>query len=190
MIIRRVLGAAVASAALVLAPVAATAYTGPEEDVEVTDPTPAPGQPFGVSVDAGPDSAEATLTVTSDDPAVDDEDIEIAGTQSMTKATVNGVADFTVTLHVESNYSLIGYDEDGNVVAETVVTVGDGEAGRAGTGGDVEAGAGTDAGADAGAGLPDTGSSTTSMLLGGTGALLVLGGAAMVVGRRRRAQLN
>jgi LPXTG-motif cell wall-anchored protein len=196
--IRRMIGAAVAATALVLVPTGSFGYEGDAEVLVVTDGNPEPGEPFEVIVEAGPESDEATLTVTSQDPDVSDDAIDIAGTQSMTKATnAAGAATFTVTLYVEGRYVLQGFDEDGNLVGESMVVVGDGEPGSEdgnAEGGDAEGGdeatggGGTSAGG--GVTLPDTGSSTGTMLLGGAGALLLAGGVALLYTRRRNTQLS
>lgn len=170
---RRILSACAASAVLALAPLSgAVAYQGADETVATTETNPDAGEPFNVEVDAGADSPEATLTVSSDDPAVGDDDIEIAGSQSMTKATTDGVAQFDVTLYVEGTYALVGTDASGQVVGESTVVVGDGAAA-----GDTAAGV-----------LPDTGSDATTMVLAAGGGLLLLGGAvALLLSRRRGA---
>jgi LPXTG-motif cell wall-anchored protein len=189
----RILGSVFAAAALTVAPAgAAFGYGGADEEVVVTETNPAPGESFEVVVDAGADSPEATLTITSSDPSVPDDAIEIAGTQSMTKATTAGVAEFTVTLYVEDTYTLVGTDVDGNVVGESTVVVGDGEPGEADGGGDAgEETAAGGGGSNTGAILPATGADTTTTLVGLGGGLLVLGGAAaLVISRRRNAQLG
>lgn len=183
---RHILGGVIASTALVLAPLSgAFAYEETGEALVVTETNPEPGETFEVAVDAGADSPEATLTVSSDDPAVDDGDIEIAGTQSMTKATTAGVAEFAVTLYVEGTYSLVGTDASGQVVGESTVVVGDGAAGEGDAGGDAGAGASDGGGTSAGV-LPDTGSDTATTLLSLGGGLLLLGGAAVLLLSRRR----
>lgn len=186
---RRITGILFATASLVLVPSAALAgeYPGDPEDVIVTDTNPAPGEPFNVIVDGGPESDEVTLTVTSNDPGVSDDDIEIAGTQSMTKAATGGVAEFTVTLYVEGRYTLVGFDEAGNRVGETIVVVGDGTAGESGTAGEGAGGAG--AGGAVG-GLGATGADDMTMLIGGAGVLLLAGGGlALVAAHRRRSHV-
>ena len=124
MTVRRILGCAAAVIfAIALSPSTALAYEGDDSVLVVSDTNPAPGQPFNVQVDAGADSDEATLTVTSQGSSVaaDDDDIEIAGTQSLTKPTNAGVAQFTVTIHVEGRYNLVGFDAAGNRVGQSVV---------------------------------------------------------------------
>jgi len=186
----RTLGSVVATAALVLVPSAALAgeYGGDDEDMIVTETNPEPGEPFEVVVDTGTgaDNDEATLTVTSEDPGVSDDAIEIAGSQSMTKATVAGRANFTVTLNVEDAYSLVGRDEFGNVVARAAVVVGDGARGSGDAGGSGEAAAGGSAGGVAGGGLGATGASVATTALAVGGSALVLAGGAVLLLRRRR----
>lgn len=190
----RTLGSVVATAALVLTPTAAFAgeYGGDDEDMIVTETNPEPGEPFEVVVDTGTgaDNDEATLTVTSQDPGVPDSAIEIAGSQSMTKSTVAGRANFTVSLNVEDAYTLVGRDEFGNVVARATVVVGDGARAGGGAGGDAGGSAGGAAGASAGGssgiGLGATGASvgTTALAIGGS-ALVLAGGGLLLVRRRR-----
>lgn len=190
MLLGRTLGTVVATVALVLAPTAVFAgeYGGEDEDMIVTNTNPEPGEPFEVIVDTGTgaDNDEATLTVTSQDPGVPDSAIEIAGSQSMTKATTAGRANFTVTLNVEDAYTLVGRDEFGNVVSRATVVVGDGARGSGDAGGSGEAAAGGSAGSAAGGGLGATGASvgTTALALGGS-ALVLAGGALLLVRRRR-----
>ena len=194
MLLGRTLGSVVATAALVLVPSAALAgeYGGDDEDMIVTETNPEPGEPFEVIVDTGTgaDNDEATLTVTSQDPGVSDDAIEIAGSQSMTKSTVAGRASFTVTLNVEDAYSLVGRDEFGNVVARATVVVGDGaRAGEGGGGGGDNAGggAGNNAGGGiAGGGLGATGASVATTALAVGGSAMVLAGGALLLVRRRR----
>lgn len=174
--LRRLISAVAATAALAIAPTAAFAYTGDEEELVVSDSVVAPGEPFNVEVDGGAESDESTLTVTSQDPDVPDSDIDIAGTQSMTKAAnAAGVAEFTVTLYAEGRYTLTGYDEAGSVVGESVVVVGD-------------AGASTDDSTESGTGLPATGSPEGLALMGGGGALLLAAGGVLLWNRRGKAQ--
>ena len=190
MTVRRILGCAAAVIfAIALSPSVAVAYEGDDSVLVVSDTNPAPGQPFNVQVDAGADSDEATLTVTSQGSSVatDDDDIEIAGTQSLTKPTNAGVAQFTVTIHVEGRYNLVGFDAAGNRVGQSVVVVGDGATGSGG--GDEGAGsgaAGASAGSSSGGGLPLTGVDGSTALIGGAGLLLVAGGGVALVAARRR----
>ena len=192
MTVRRILGCAAAVIfAIALSPSAAVAYEGDDNVLVVSDTNPAPGQPFNVQVDAGADSDEATLTVTSQGSSVaaDDDDIEIAGAQSLTKPTNAGVAQFTVTIHVEGRYNLVGFDAAGNRVGQSVVVVGDGATGSGG--GDEGAGsgaAGASAGSSTGGGLPLTGVDGSTAIIGGAGLLLVAGGVALVASRRRGSQ--
>ena len=192
MTVRRILGCAAAVIfAIALSPSSALAYEGDDSVLVVSDTNPAPGQPFNVQVDAGADSDEATLTVTSQGSSVaaDDNDIEIAGTQSLTKPTNAGVAQFTVTIHVAGRYNLVGFDAAGNRVGQSVVVVGDGATGSGG--GDEGAGsgaAGASAGSSSGGGLPLTGVDGSTALIGGAGLLLVAGGVALVASRRRSSQ--
>ena len=92
MTLRHLFASLIAVSAVVLSPTAALAYEGDDDVLVVSDANPQPGEPFTVRVDAGPESDEATLSITSESPGVSDDDIEIAGTQSMTKPTTAGVA--------------------------------------------------------------------------------------------------
>jgi LPXTG-motif cell wall-anchored protein len=188
----RILGGVATAAALILAPTGvASAYEGTDEAVLVSDTTPAPGEPFRVVAEAGTESPEATLTVTSQDSDVSSSSMEIAGTQSMTKDTTAGAAEFTVTLHAEGRYSVVGTDASGNVVGESVVVVGDGQTGEGDTGESDTGEGAAGGGSDAGSMLPDTGADAGTMALAGGGLALVLGGiAALVLSRRRKAELS
>lgn len=183
----RCVGSLVFAAAVAMSPTTAVAgeYGGDEERVVVTDTNPEPGDPVEVVVDAGTgaDNDEVTLTITSQDPGVPDSAIDIAGSQSMTKSTVAGKARFTVTLHVEDAYSLVGRDEFGNVISRVTLVVGDGT--RAGGGGS-DGSVGGSAGGTTGAGLGATGASVTTTALGLGGGALVLAGGALLMTRRRR----
>lgn len=195
----RTLGSVLVAAALVLAPAPAFAapYAGDDEDIYVTETNPDEGEPFDVVVDAGTgrDNDEVTLTVSSLNPRVPDGAIEIAGSQSMTKNTVAGKANFSVTLYEEARYRLVGRDEFGNVVGRAMVVVGDGGRGTGGGGGNGNGGdnAGGGAGNNAGGsglagavgGLGDTGASGLTTALGLGGGALLLAGAGVLVARRR-----
>lgn len=187
--ITRMIGSLALTSALVLSPSAVFAggYAGDDEDMVVTDTNPEPGEPFRVVLDAGTgaDNDEVTLTVNSQDPGVSDDEIDIAGSQSMTKATVAGKASFSVTLHVEDAYSLVGRDEFGNVIARMAVVVGDGT--RAGGGQGDGAAGGSSGGLSAG-GLGATGASAATTALGLGGGALVLAGGALLLTRRRRVE--
>jgi len=179
---RRVLSTAAAAAALVLAPTAAMAYVGDDYDASIEDTTVAPGEPFDVTLEGPVENPSFSLTVASD--AVADSDIEIAGSQTATKATVDGDATFAVTLHEEAVYTVTGVNAAGDVVLEAEVVVGDGVAG------DDDAAAGDDdADGDdnaAGVTLPDTGSSSTPLVIGAA-ALLAAGAGVLVFARRQQA---
>jgi LPXTG-motif cell wall-anchored protein len=168
----RIASAVVAAGIVVAAPTAAFAYSADEYDVATSDTTPAVGEPFTVTVDGPEGNPEITLTISS--PTVPDSAIEIAGTQSLTKATdANGTAVFTVTLWEEATYELVATDADGTVLSVQTITA-------------VEEGAAGGAAADAAgpATLPQTGSDATVYVAGA--ALLVAGGAAAAVYANRR----
>jgi LPXTG-motif cell wall-anchored protein len=171
--LRRITSVALVGGFLAAAPAVAVAYEADEYDVAVTDTTPEEGEPFTVFVEGPDGNPEITLTVSS--PAVPDSAIEIAGEQSLTKATVDGDATFTVTLHEEAGYTLVATDADGTVLATQTITVLDDAAAAPG-----------DPGADAGGGamLPATGSDVTLYVAGAV--LLVAGGVAAVVYTNRR----
>ncbi|MDD9206588.1 hypothetical protein PU560_08935, partial [Georgenia sp. 10Sc9-8] len=123
--IRHAAGTAAAAAALVLAPTAAVAdtYEQPDEDLTVSDATPAPGQSFEVYVD-GEDDEVTAITLTVSNPDVPDTDITIAGVQSLEKAAdEDGDATFTVTLASPGAYSLVSEDQDGNGIDSATVVV-------------------------------------------------------------------
>jgi LPXTG-motif cell wall-anchored protein len=177
--LRRITSVVLVGGFLAAAPVVAAAeYAADEYDVAVTDTTPEEGEPFTVVVEGPVGNPEITLTISS--PAVPDSAIEIAGEQSLTKATVDGDATFTVTLNEEAGYTLVATDADGTVLATQTITVLDDAAAAPG-----------DPGADAGGGamLPATGSDVTLYVAGA--ALLVAGGVAALVytNRRRRTRV-
>ncbi len=183
---RRTFGSLLVATALVLAPAAAHAYEDDDDVLLVGDANPAVGQSFPVRVNAGPGSNKATLTVTSTSEGIGNDDIEIAGTQSMTKATdAAGVARFSVTLYAEGRYAMVGYDQAGNVVGRSLVVVGDGVLGSGNGGDDTVGGLGESA--NNGLSLPLTGMDGTTALLGGVGVLLLAGGGAVMLVSRRRA---
>ncbi|TNC19709.1 LPXTG cell wall anchor domain-containing protein [Georgenia sp. 311] len=167
--IRRAIVAVFAAALLVLAPSAALGYSEDDFDVTVSTTNPAPGEAFTVTVTA-PSGTDVTLTVTSDDANVGDDDILIAGTKALTKTAVDGQAVFSVTLLEEGAYDLVATDAEGNVLDTITVVVGEG------SGAPVT----TDGGAT---GLPETGATATPLIIGG--ALLLLVGAAAIYFTRR-----
>ena len=123
-----------------------------------------------------PSGTDVTLTVSSD--AVSDDAIQIAGSKSLTKTAVDGQAVFTVTLSEEAVYQLVGTAEDGTVIDTVSLVVGDG-------GQDAPPAGGGD-GDSAGPALPETGATSTPLLIGAI-ALLVLGGTAFAITRRGKA---
>lgn len=173
--IRRAFGGLLAAALLVFAPTAAFAYDLDEFDAAISTVNPAPGEGFTVTVEA-PSGTDVTLTVSSD--AVEDDDIQIAGTKSLTKTSVDGAAVFTVTLSEEAVYEIVATDADGRVIERFEVTVGDGGATPA-----PGAGAGEDTDGAAGPSLPETGATATPLIIGGV-VLLLVGGAALFLARR------
>src|SRR5690625_381626 len=176
--IRRALAGFFAAALLVLAPTAAFGYGDVEYDIDAPA-NPAPGETFTVTV-AAPTGTEVTLTITAE--GVDDDAIQIAGTKSLTKTAVDNQAGFRVTLTEEAVYTLVATDADGNVLASTQITVGDGGAGAPGAG-DGAGAPGTDEDGAAGPALPETGATATPLIIGG--AILLLVGAAAVYFARR-----
>lgn len=172
----RVLGALLVAVVAVLVPSSAHAYPPAPEAISISVTNPAPGEPFQIFVDSA-EGPTVTVTITSQTPGIPDNDIEIAGSQSMTKETTGGEATFTATLYSEGRYDVVATDAEGDRVGESIVVVGDGVPGE--TGDDV-----TEAGV-----LPDTGSDVTTLVAAGAGALLLLAGvAALVVTRRRDPQ--
>src|SRR5690625_5276954 len=173
--LRRALAGLFAAALLVLAPTAAFGYAEDEFDIAVSTTNPDPGESLTVTVTAET-GTDVTLTVTSDDPNVSDDDIQIAGTKSLTKAAVNNAATFTVTLTEEAVYTLVATDEEGNEIDTVTVVVAAPDAAAPGS----PAAPGDGAAAP---GLPETGASATPLIIGGI-ALLVVGGAALFFARR------
>lgn len=163
--------------ALVVAPVAAAAaYEADEYEVTVSTTTPAPGQPFTVTVVGPVANPSVTLTVSS--PDVPDSAIEIAGTKALTKPTQDGVARFTVTLYEPATYTIVATDADGTVLATLSVTVS-----ADGTGGDGASGGGQAGTGDSGAaGTEGRGTSGGLAVTGAGGALLAVGAVVLVAG--------
>ncbi|WP_454085392.1 LPXTG cell wall anchor domain-containing protein [Georgenia sp. Marseille-Q6866] len=180
--IRRALGGLLAAALLVFAPTAAFAYDLDEFDAAISTVNPAPGEGFNVTVEA-PSGTDVTLTVSSD--AVEDDDIQIAGTKSLTKTSVDGAAVFTVTLSEEAVYEIVATDPDGRVIERFVVTAGDGGTtpGDDADGDDNDGAAGGDTDGAAGPSLPETGATATPLIIGGV-VLLLVGAAALFLARR------
>ncbi|QTE29029.1 peptidase [Pengzhenrongella sicca] len=167
--IRRIALVAAAAVALVLAPTAAMAYQAPDLVAEVSDPTPAAGSPFAVTVEGATPNGSVQLTVTSANPAISDASITIAGTKSFSRnANGNGVAVFMVTLAEAGTYTLSAVDA---VTGETVSTQ------------NVVVVA---VGAAAGSDLSDTGFDGMG-LAAGAGALVLLGSGLVFIARRRGA---
>src|SRR5690554_2856595 len=171
--IRRAFAGLLAAALLVLAPSAAFGYSEDDFDAAISTTNPAPGEAFTVTVEA-PSGTDVTLTVSSD--AVNDDDIQIAGTKSLTKTAVDGAAVFSVILTEEAVYEIVATDADGNVIETFQVVVGDGGATPA-------PGAGEDTDGAAGPSLPETGATATPLLIGGA-VLLLVGAAALFLARR------
>ncbi|WP_454778470.1 LPXTG cell wall anchor domain-containing protein [Georgenia muralis] len=167
---RRALSTTAATAAILLAPTAALAYTGDDYDADVPGSV-AQGVPFDLTLEGPNDNALFGLTIASAN--VPDSAIEIAGSQSLQKATVNGVSVFEVTLHEEAVYEVTGVNAAGDVVLESEVVVGDPT--------DDDAAAGDE---PAGGTLPDTGSSSTPLVIGS--AILLAAGAGVLAFARRQ----
>lgn len=108
--------------------------------------------------------------------AVEDDDIQIAGTKALTKTAVDGAAVFTVTLTEEAIYQIVATDADGNVIESFQIPVGDGGATPA-------PGAGDDTDGASGPALPETGATATPLIIGGV-VLLLVGAAALFLARR------
>ncbi len=169
--LRRITSVVLVGGFLAAAPAVAVAYEADEYDVATSDTTPEVGEPFTVTVEGPDGNPEITLTISS--PTVPDSAIEIAGEQSLTKATTDGVATFTVTLEEEATYTLVATDADGTVLSTQTITAVEDAAAAPG-----------DPGADGGGMLPQTGSDAMAYIAGAV--LLVAGGAAAVVYTSRR----
>ncbi|MCK6210819.1 LPXTG cell wall anchor domain-containing protein [Georgenia sp. EYE_87] len=172
--LRRALSTTAATAAIILAPTAALAYEDDPYEADVPASV-AQGVPFDINLEGPNENALFGLTIASAN--VPNSAIEIAGSQTMEKATVNGAATFSVTLNEEAVYTITAVDENGEVVEESTVTVGDPATG-AGTGSDDAAGGTT---------LPDTGATSTPLVVGA--AALLAAGAGVLVFARRQAQV-
>nr|KEP23820.1 hypothetical protein DA06_04300 [Georgenia sp. SUBG003] len=185
------LSTAAAAAALVLAPTAALAYPGgPEDDdydVVVGPPASvAQGVPFDITLEGPNENALFGLRIASAN--VPNSAIEIAGEQYLEKSTTAGAATFAVTLNEDAVYEVTGTNAAGDVVLEADVVVGEGDPAPAPTDdptdGTVPGGDDGDAAADGQ--LPDTGSSSTPLVIGAA-ALLAAGAGVLVFARRQQA---
>ncbi|WP_245992989.1 peptidase [Xylanimonas allomyrinae] len=171
----------VLAGALATVPVAsavADTYPATEYNATVSDSAPSVGTPFTVTATGPVGNHELTLTITSS--TLTDSQIQIAGTKSLTKPAVNGVATFQVTLAAEGTCDLAVYDAAGKEISRQTITT-DGAAAAA-----KGAAAGTNASA-AGDALPRTGA--PSLELAGLAGALALAGAGAVglaSARRRR----
>lgn len=169
----RALLAVLAAILFALAPTAALAYDENDGDGVSTDnPNPAPGEVFGVSLEA---EDCPVVRLTSSSPRSETE-IDDRQTNSRTKpADADETTDFDVAIHVEGEFELTGYCvSDGNeVLGVQAVVVGDGGAG--GSAADA-----TEAGM-----LPDTGADSTTTALTVGGGLVLAAGATLLLLRRR-----
>jgi len=185
---RRLLSTAAAAAALALAPTVAMAdtidddpYFGHEEYVIMAPEAVEPGEPFEIVLEGPETNASFWISIESED--VEDSDIEIAGYQEASEPTTAGVSVFEVTLHEEAVYGVTVVNSDDETVDAFEIVVGDPAAGDgAGDGG----AAGGNDDAAAGGQLPDTGSSSTPLVLGAA-ALLAAGAGVLVFARRQQA---
>jgi LPXTG-motif cell wall-anchored protein len=170
---RRVLSTAAATAAIILAPTAALAYVDDDYQADVPGSV-AQGVPFDINLEGPNENALFGLTIASAN--VPNSAIEIAGSQSLQKNTVNGAATFSVTLHEEAVYSVTAVDAAGETVETAQITVGDPSDDDAANNGDDTASGGS---------LPDTGASSTPLVVGAA-ALLAAGAGALVFARRQQ----
>ncbi|MEP6800078.1 MAG: peptidase [Lapillicoccus sp.] len=171
--LRRAILVIAAAVALVVAPTAAWAdYVAPGFTATVSDPSPAIGQPFNVTLSGNEANARITLTITSDPASISSDAIQIAGTKALTRnANASGVASFSVTLSAVGTYTLTMTDFKGTVLSTQTVSV--------------HAVSSAGAVAASGGQLSATGFGGTGIAI--SGGLLVLAGAgALVVARRRR----
>lgn len=175
----RTLTAALVAFLIALAPTSAFADTYGDDsgDVRTTESNPAPGEVFGVVVEA-----EACPTVRLEvgaDASVTTIDGE--QTNSATKPAVEGEASYDVAISEEGDFRLTGYcDATDEVLGVQMVAVGG--AGAVGDTEDAAAGGGT---TDSGGILPATGSDLTTTLIAG-GGLVLLGAGGVLLLRRRK----
>jgi len=149
-----------------LVPATAHAYVPSDYTCTVTVGTATVGDPFVISCDGPEGNVTLTLTITSTDPAVPDEAIEIAGTATETVATSGGAASFTTTLDQAGTYTIAVTDADGVLLTSQTITAVTGSTG---------------AGVSASSGLPVTG---TSLAYLGVAGVLLLAGVTALVGTR------
>jgi hypothetical protein len=167
----RIAAATLLAGGLILGPSVAafaatsTSYEAPGVSATVSVIAPNVGQTFVFVINAN--VANVTLTISS--ATAPSSAITIAGTKSLTKATVNGTATYDVTLTDPATYTLVATDPaTGAVLASQAVTVS-------------AAGGGSSTGALAGTGSNET------PIIAGAAALVVLGAGGVLVARRRHA---
>lgn len=173
----RTLTAALVAFLLALAPTSAFAYGEDSGSVRTTESNPAPGEVFGVVVEA---AACPTVRLEVDAPAgattIDGEQ-----TNTASKPAVDGEATFEVAIAEEGEYRLTGYcDTTDEVLGVQMVVVGDAGAGAGGDTDEAVAGGGTTGGGL----LPATGADLTTTLVAGGGLLLLAAGGVILLRRR------
>ncbi len=168
------LGAGAAATVALLFPAAASAYEAEDYSTTISAPSPVAGEPLTVTTRGPAGNPKMTLTITSNPASIPASAIEIAGTKSFTSTTMNGVAEFRVTLHEAGKYTIVPTDVDGVVLSTQTVTVTE------------PAGSVPDEKHD---GLPTTGSQAVNIALVAGGLVAVGGGAVLGVRavRARRA---
>lgn len=121
---RRIFASLAAAAALAVLPAAAAqAYVAPSVDLEVTDTTPAVGQPIQIVLEGAVAGESYTLTITSNPTSIPSSSIQIAGTASLAKVATSDTVAWTVTLQSAGSYAAAITDADGTLVASTTLVV-------------------------------------------------------------------
>ena len=175
----RILTAALVAFLIALAPSSAFAYGEDSGGVTTTETNPAPGEVFGVMVEA---DACPTVRLEIDAPT-SATTIDGEQTNSATKSAVDGEASYEVAISQEGEFRLTGYcDATDEVLGVQMVAVGDAGADAGGDTDDAAAGGTT---TDTGGVLPATGADLTTTLIAGGGLLLLAAGAVLVLRRRK-----
>ncbi|ROR73338.1 hypothetical protein [Bogoriella caseilytica] len=182
---RRALAAAAAAAALALAPSAAMAdYAGAGTILIPTDIVA--GEPVLIIVDTPDELDGTTVTLTVEDEFDEDglvsiEGANVAGVSTGTTTAANSMAQFWVTFPADGTYLLTATDENGNVLATSVVTIGEAAVPPPGETPPGE----TPPPGTTPPGIPAQGSEVLPIVLG-AGVLLVAGAGVMVYARNRQ----
>jgi hypothetical protein len=153
-------------------------YPDPGDNVEVSNPAPAVGQPITITATGLGDLPTVVFSVNAPGATLASIVVASTGGSSVTKPVVDGTASAQFTATTPGDYTILVSDLEGNVVGSVGVTV-------------AAAGAGSGDGAGDGSGLPPTGGTVPAAVIwAGVGAVGLGGIAVAAVAARRRAAKN